>query len=248
MAVDGFLVLFVLIFLGAIAVGVFAFIQRERRRKELFALANSLGMQYSHEDPVGLLGLGFNLFRMGDGRGCESVLSGVWDGIPVHEADYWYYTERTDSKGNRSRSYVYFSIVVAEVGLMVPHVTVSRENVFTRLADGLGFRDLEFELEDFNRRFQVKAFEPEFAYKLIDARMIRWLLSTGGRFGFEVVGPHLLVYSRRVKPAEIPVLLNVMKTFRDHVPRIVWNEYGTGEAPPRPEDAAARPTTEGGER
>lgn len=210
----------------------YAYYRKQQRRQALAAFAGRYGLQYSQEDPYGLIGYGFQLFQMGDGRGCENVVSGAWQGLPVREADYWYYDQSTDSKGNRTRTYHYFSVAVAEIGLDVPYVSVRKENLFARLADHLGFRDVEFESEDFNREFQVKSKDREFAFKLVDARMIQWLLSTGGRFGFEVDGANLLTYCKRVKPDELVAVFGTSKAFADHVPSLVHTEYG---GPARPD-------------
>ncbi|TMK81669.1 MAG: DUF3137 domain-containing protein [Actinobacteria bacterium] len=156
---------------------------------------------------------------MGDGRGCENVLSGTWDGLPVREADYWYYTESSDSKGGRSKSYSYFSVVVADLDCSVPRVSISKETLLTRAAEHLGARDLDFESEEFNRMFKVTAQDPQVAYQLIDPRMMNWLLSTGGAFGFEVAG-------HRRRPTELIPLFGSAQLFRDHIPRLVRTEYG----------------------
>lgn len=214
----------------------FAIYLKKKRRQALAAFAARFGLQYSAEDPFGLLEYGFRLFRLGEGRGCENVLWGDWHDMPIKEADYWYYTESTDSKGHRSKSYKHFSVVIIDVEATLPPVSIQKENVFTRMADHLGFRDLEFESEEFNRRFQVKGTDRQFAYKLVDARMIRWLLGTEGDVGFESSGSALLAFSRRRKPTELVELLGMAGTFRRHVPRLVWSEYGTNASPTQPDD------------
>ncbi|HEY3210863.1 MAG TPA: hypothetical protein VGL18_13945, partial [Actinomycetota bacterium] len=167
-------------------------------------------------------------------RGCENVVWGEWHGLTVKEADYWYYTESTDSEGHTSRSYHRFSVVLSDLPAFLPRVSIEKEKLLTRLADALSFHDIDFESEDFNRLFQIRAADREFAYKLIDARMIRWLLSTHGSFGFEVNGPNLLVWCGRLRPTGLVPLLGSAALFRDHIPRLVWNEYGTG-SPASPE-------------
>jgi hypothetical protein len=107
---------------------------------------------------------------------------------------------------------------------MVPQVSVRPEGLMSRLADHMGFRDLQFESEGFNRTFQVEADEREFAYQLLDARMITWLEPLEG-FGFETLGRFLLVWSDRLAPEELRALLAAAKGFRDRVPRMVWNRY-----------------------
>ena len=226
--------IFVLILVAVAAGVIYAFVQKQKRREALaiFALQNKL--DYSRADPFDLTDYAFHLFGLGDGRGCENVVWGDWHGLSVKEADYWYYTESTDSEGHTSRSYHHFSVVLADLPATLPRVSIEKEKLLTRLADALSFHDIDFELEEFNRRFQIRAADREFAYKLIDARMMRWLLSTQGSFGFEVNGPSLLVWCGRLRPTGLVPLFGSAALFRDHIPRLVWSEYGTG-SPASPE-------------
>jgi hypothetical protein len=219
----------ILIFVGFIALVIaaawFAWQAKKKRRLAFQTFASQYGLQYSAEDPFSMLSYAFQLFQRGDGRGVENVVWGAWQGVPVKACDYWYYTESTDSKGHTSRSYRHFSAVVVDVTLAVPPVSIQREGFMTRLADHIGLRDIDFESEQFNRAFNVKAQDREFAFKLVDARMMHWLLSTED-FGFEVVGPWLLVFTGRRKPTELVPVLGTAKGFYEQVPRLVWNEYG----------------------
>jgi hypothetical protein len=231
------IVFFILIMAGVAAIGYLSWRSKQKRREALALFAVQRGFEFSRTDPFDLIGSDFHLFRMGDGRGCENVLWGMWQELPVREADYWYYTETSDGKGHRSRTYHHFSVVVAEMGCALPDVTMEREDVSSWVAGHLGFHDIEFESERFNRMFKVKAQDREFAYQLLDARMINWMLSTGGDFGFEVNGPSLLVWSDRRRPTELIPLLGCAKMFCEHIPRLVWTEFGT--TPARPDDSAS---------
>lgn len=150
-------VLVPLLFVGVIALIIYAFVRARKRREDLFAFATHRGWGYARTDPFGMVNLGFSLFRKGEDRGCENVMWGTHQQMAFKEADYWYYTESTDSKGHTSRSYSYLSVCLVDVGAWLPRVSISRENVFTRLADHLSFRDIEFESGEFNKEFQVKA-------------------------------------------------------------------------------------------
>jgi hypothetical protein len=223
----------ILIVLGIALIIWYGWYATKKRREGLARTAAHLGMQYAEGDPFNLLSLPFVLLRRGAGRGCENVLWGTWEGMDVKEFDYWFYTESRDSKGNRTRSYSYFSCLSTEVTATVPHIAISRESFFGRLADGLGFRDFEFELEEFNRAFQVKGPERKFASDLIDQRMMRWLLASEKGWSFEFSGTHLMCFSRRRKPTELMPLFETLKSFRQQIPRVVWNLYGSdpGENP-----------------
>jgi hypothetical protein len=220
-------VLVIVLVLVLVGLGIwYSYYRKQKRRQELAAFAGQYGFVYSPNDAQGLVGYPFHLFSRGDGRGCENTLTGAWQQMPAVEADYWYYDESTDSQGHRSKSYHYFSVVVAQMGVETPAVSVEKENLLTRLADHVGLHDIEFESEDFNREFNVKSSDREFAFKILDARMMQWLLGTGGTFGFEVAGPWLLVYCKRLPPMGLVPLFGTAKGFTDHIPQLVRTEYG----------------------
>lgn len=219
--------LLIVLAIGAvIAAFVGGWYLKKRRREELARVAAQLGLEYSTEDVHGCLGLPFALLRKGDGRGTENELWGTWQGMPLREFDYWYYEESTDSKGHRTRSTYRFSCAVTEIDAACPPLTLGRENLFSRIADAIGLDDIEFELDDFNRAFNVKSGDRKFAFDFVDQRMMRWLLDADGAFSFEASGRWLLVSSRRRRPADLIPLLGTLRQFRDQVPRVVYDLYG----------------------
>jgi len=199
---------------------------KKKRREELAIAAKQLGLQYSAQDTFNCLALPFGLFDKGDGRGTENVLWGGWQGLDLREFDYWYYEESTDSEGHTSKSYSHFSCVVTQIPMSSAPLSVTRESIFTRFADHVGLRDIEFESERFNREFNVKSKDRKFANDVIDARMMQWLLESGERYAFEMNGPYVLTYCKRIKPLELTPLLGTLKAYVDHVPRVAYSLYG----------------------
>jgi hypothetical protein len=204
---------------------------KAKRRAAFQAFALQHGLEYAQGDPFGLLGWPFDLLRRGDGRGIDHVVWGNWRKTAVQAFDYWYYTETTDSKGHRSRSYRRFSCVVIEVPAAFPHLTMAREGVFTRLADHLGMEDIEFESPEFNRRYNVKARDRKFAYVLIDGRMLEWLVGFDQGWAFEVMGNRVLAYGPRVKPSGLLGLIGTAVMFRERIPSVAWSLYPVTGAP-----------------
>jgi hypothetical protein len=198
---------------------------KKKRQQELAFAARQLGLGFSLNDPFDTLSEPFPLLEKGDGRGVENVMWGTWQGMECREFDYWYYDETTDSKGNRSRSYHRFSCVLSPVAAACSPLGIDRENVLTRLGDHLGFRDIEFESEDFNRAFTVRSPDRKFASDLVDARMIEWLLAHGEGFRFDVAGDRVLVSSRKRAPTDLVPLLGTMQGFIQHIPRVVFTLY-----------------------
>ena len=90
--------------------------------------------------------------------------------------------------------------MVADLAATVPYVSVQKKGLLTNAAEHLGMHHIDFESEDFNRKFRVTALDKESAVKLIDAGMIQWLLSTGAEFAFAVGGCNLLVSCTSSQP------------------------------------------------
>lgn len=215
----------------ALAGASFSRVRKARRRAGIAAFARTHGFRYSSRDPFGLLyDYNFPLLETGDGRACENVVWGEWKGLAFRETDYWYYQEVSNRKGSVG-AYRHFNAVVVDVPLYLPRVTVDPEGIASILAGGIGWRDIQFESGDFNRRFRVRAEDPEFAFKLIDARMMHWMLSTQEGFGFQFYGSAILVWSRRRRPHDLFPLIGTAKELHDHIPRLVWREYTTGTRP-----------------
>ena len=153
------------------------------------------------------------------------MLAGRWQDLPVKEADYWYST-RESFGGQVGRYRSYFSIVVVDLAATMPYVSVQAKNLSTREDAHLGMHQIDFEPEDFNRKFSVTAPDKEFAIKLIDAGMIQWLMFTGGEFAFDLGGCNLLVSCGQLPVTGLARLFDAATGFIDHIPPVVWAEYG----------------------
>lgn len=220
---------FVLVFvLGLTAIGAvawFGYVAKKKRREGFALMAMQLGLEYSMEDPFGTLGEPFAFFEKGDGRGVENVMSGAWQGLDVRLFDYWYYEESTDSKGNTSRTYYRFDCVIVPVEAGCPRLSITHEDLGTRLANALSFHDIRFESEAFNRAFYVRSSDAKFANDLVDARMMEWLMQHADGFSFETAATELLCYQKKVGPEEVIPLLGTAKAFREHIPQVVYSLY-----------------------
>lgn len=228
--VDAFAALIPVLALGvmamAVVVAVYTWRKKAQRREALALWGAKRGLAFSAEDPHRTLSLPFRLFRCGDGRGVENVLSGTWEGLPIRLADYWYYDESHDSQGRSSRSYEHYSIALMPIEATLPPVRIEHENAFTRLVSAVGLKDVEFESGEFNRRFRVNAEDREFAFKLLDARMMEWLLATASGHCYEVSGSWVLAYCGQAQPPTLATLAKALQGFVQQVPRLVWADYG----------------------
>jgi hypothetical protein len=200
--------------------------RQERRRIARFTeFAAKHGLDYSPEDPFGLVDQRFGIFRRAEEQRCANVLSGEWKGLRIRYADYEYWV-----RGKRAQT-SYRSILLFDLPLDAPHTAIRRENVLTRAADAAGVEDIDFESEEFNRTYRVSSEDPEFARALVDARMMAWLLDEAKHSGFELLGSTALVYYFLFSdPNDLEWFLDRAIGFRDHVPRVVWRPSASPEA------------------
>jgi hypothetical protein len=210
-----------------ILVAVAGYYARKRRILLWQQTAAGLGLQYSTEDPFDLVDMPFDLFSRGEGRGTENVLWGTKDGLEVKAFEFWDYTQTTDGQGHSSRSYEHFSCALLPTPVVCPHTAIAPEGFFSRIGRALGFHDIEFESEDFNKAMKVTSADPKFANYLVDSRMMEWLLANKG-WQFELSGQSLLTYCGRVKPPEIASVIAASQGFHEHIPRVIDETFKEG--------------------
>ena len=203
------------------------FLAKKRRREEFFALSVKLGLRYDQGDPLNTVDLPFDLFQRGDRRGVENTLYGETGEMRVRLFDYYFVETHSDGKGTSSTTYP-FSCALGEIDADCPHFVLEKEGFLSSLARGLGFRDIETESEEFNRAFKVSSDDRRFAFAMLDPRMMAWLMDEGGIAQYEVMGPLVLCYVKRIKPPEYENLLEVLRRFRTHVPDVVASLYPRG--------------------
>jgi hypothetical protein len=95
-----------------------------------------------------------------------------------------------------------------------------------RSAAGLGGQ--EFELEDFNRVFEVRSDDRRLASAVVDQRMMGWLLESDPALGFQLQHGWLLAWMPRLPPEELERVLTMVEGFHERIPRAVWSLYGDG--------------------
>ncbi|MEA2460776.1 MAG: hypothetical protein QOH90_953 [Actinomycetota bacterium] len=219
--------------IAILALAGYSFYAKQRRREDVSALALRHGFNFDEGDPRAMLDCDLPLFTLGDDRGIENTVWGRWKDLDVSAADYWYYTESTDSKGTRRRSYRRFSVAMMTLPAWLPTLTIQPESIFSWLADKAGFHDIDFESEEFNARFQVSSENRKFAFEFVDARIMRWLLSVDPRYGIQMRGNNIIIFAKTLRPTELFSLIGTAKELHDRIPDLVWEEYGTGRGAAR---------------
>ena len=216
--------------IGAIA--YFSWLAEKKRREALFALAVSLGCEYSIEDPLNIPSLLSNikLFTQGHSREAKNVIRGKVAGRDVLAFDFKYETTETstDSKGHTTTRDVdhWFSACLHPLECPLPYLMIRPEGLLDKVAGFFGFEDIDFESDEFSRKFQVKSDDRKFAYDVCHPQMMSWLLANAGNFSIELIDSSLvLTTGRRWSTPEFHSALCFSARFFELIPEHVWREY-----------------------
>lgn len=162
-------------FIGAIIWGIYA---GRKRRDAMTLLAEKLGLQFSHERNYNLADRYSFLdkLRQGSNQYAYNILSGSYQDHDIAAFDFHYETYSNDSKGRRQTHHHHFSFFVLSLPKYFPELTIAKEDFFSRIAQAVGYDDIDFESHEFSRRFVVRSKDKKFAYDFCNAQMIDYLL------------------------------------------------------------------------
>ncbi len=220
-----YVVVFVVVVVVVLLV-IVSMVQEQQRQDAVQAVAQQHGLTYSEGDPERVLDLPFRLLRQGDRQKVMETLYGTMDDELLTVFRLRITEESTDSDGDTSETHTYFTGAIVHVPLGgFPPIRVQPENFLTRAKDLAGFRDIEFESEEFNRQYEINSKDRRAAHAVIDAQMMEWLLGLGGGYEFEVVGNMILALTRAVDPPRTLLPFEIGRRFRAHIPEVAMSLY-----------------------
>ena len=158
-----------------------SYLSAKKRREALQALANELGWRFhpdkdtSHDEEYAH----FDIFSKGHSRVAFNTLTGSLEIDGRHfgaKAGDFRYRITSGSGKNRRTSTHTFSYLIFHLPFRTPNLVIRPEGIFDKLAGAFGFDDIDFESEQFSRKFHVKSSDRRFAYDVIHPRMIEYLL------------------------------------------------------------------------
>jgi hypothetical protein len=218
-----------LIIVGFIALivvlGILGYISAAKRREAMAALAARLGLRF---DPNKSWDIAqryrfLDKLRSGSNRYAFNILSGGYQGHDVSLFDYHYETHSTDSKGHRQTHHHYFSFFILHLPASFPELIIGSEGFFSKIAQALGYDDIDFESHEFSRKFCVRSADKKFAYDVCNARMIEYLLSNPD-LTIEIEADALAIsFGSRLTPQLIEANLNRLVTLRSLMPEYLFS-------------------------
>jgi len=219
----------IILVVGLVIVGgIFSAISRRKRMEAMTALARSLGLAFNPERDRHLAGKYkcLNKLRSGSNRYAFNVLSGSYQGHDIKAFDYHYETHSSSSKGGRRTHHHYFSFFILNLPLSCPELTIGPEGFFSKIAQAVGYDDIDFESHEFSRQFCVRSKDKKFAYDVCHARMIEYLLANDDLV-MEIENQALALYfSRRLDPALIEPNLKRLIQVRNLMPEYLMKGNG----------------------
>jgi len=213
-----------LIIVGFIALivvlGVFGYVSARKRREAMATLAARLGLSFEPNKnwDIARRYCFLDKLRAGSNRYAFNILSGNYQGHDVTIFDYHY---RTGSGKNTQHHYISFFIL--HLLASFPELVIGPEGIFSKMAQALGYDDIDFESYEFSRKFCVRSRDKKFAYDVCNARMIEYLLSNTD-LTIEIEGEALAVsFGSRLAPEQIEPNLNRLITVRSILPEYLFS-------------------------
>ena len=174
----------VVIIAGIVLVAVFAYLghlREKKRREEMSALADKLGLAFDpsadsrHDDQYAQ----FEIFRRGDSRVATNTLTGTIElfgrTCKLVTGDFRYTITSGSGKDRRTRTYS-FSYLIVHPPWDTPPLLIRPEGVWDKIKGAVGFDDIDFESDEFSRKFYVQSSDRKFAYDVVHPRMMEFLL------------------------------------------------------------------------
>jgi hypothetical protein len=227
---SGYLVM--LFIVVALALGIAAAVysaRQERKRLALYgAFAAARGLEYQPEgdDSVHEQFGDDRPFGIGHSHRANDVLSGTLDRVPVLGFTYIYKVTRSNGKSTSTTTYRW-QICAVWLPSALPWMTIQDEGIFGgAVAGALGFRDVQLESDDFNRRFRYKAADERYASALMPPRMMELMLQ--GQTGVTRIHGRILynAVEQRPLPDDIAASWDFLVRCAALIPSWVLKDYG----------------------
>lgn len=215
------------VFAALVIVGIiWSVIAAGKRRAAMAELAARLGLSFRPGKDHALAdGYSFlNKLRKGSNRYAFNILEGVYHTQRVVVFDFHYETHSHSSKGGRRTHHHYFSFFILLVPHAFPELTIAREGLLSKIAQAVGYDDIDFESADFSRTFVVRSKDKRFAYDVCNAKMMEFLLQHRD-LNIEIDGPAIaLAFTQRLTPRQIENNLTRLLWVRSLMPDYLFEK------------------------
>ena len=220
-----FMILIFVVFATLIIVGaIYSYKQQQARRLALSQLAAQHGWHFdpsndhSHDSRFSQFSIftsGKNRYAYNTTRGSLKIAGADW---PVQFGDFHYQTESNNGKRTTTHTHLLSYVILESPFLGAPDLFIRGEGFFDRIASAIGFDDIDFESSEFSRTFHVQAPRKKWAFDVLHARAIEFLMASP-RFHLEFERDAVLAAANdRLGPAELEAAIRVAGGLLDALP------------------------------
>ena len=104
-----------------------------------------------------------------------------------------------------------------------PELKISAEGVFSKIAQALGYDDIDFESHEFSRKYCVRSKDRKFAYDVCNAMMMDYLLNNQD-ISIEIeAGALAIAFGKRLDAAAIEYNLGRLVEVRELLPGYLFD-------------------------
>jgi hypothetical protein len=196
------------------------------RSKALNELARRWEVDFSREDPYNLplLLRRFQIFRVGSGN-AYNVLSGNRNGRELIAFDCGDPSRSADRETPACLSVLVIADRVRWPGLLIQQ----KPPQYNIIVDA-EFKNIHFESDEFNRRFCIQGPDRQFAYDVINAQMMEYLMANAG-WHLELYHDYLMIADGdEWNASRFEEALAMAEGFLERMPKFVWKDWRTDEA------------------
>jgi hypothetical protein len=196
-------------------------ISAHKRREAFRELAARLGLRY---EPFKSRDMAkryrfLDKLRRGYNRYAYNILSGSHKGHELILFDYHYQTG-----SGKNTQHHHFSFFILHLPVSFPELIIGPEGIFSKIAQSIGYDDIDFESHEFSRKFCVRSKDKKFAYDVCHARMIEYLLANND-LTIEIENETLAIsFNKKLKPEQIEPNLNRLIEIRSLMPEYLFPE------------------------
>ena len=219
--------IFILFGVLVIAGVIWGSIAARKRREEMAVQAARLGLSFrAGHDRALADGYSFlDKLRRGSNRYAFNIMEGAYQGHRVMVFDYHYETHSHSSKGGTQTHHHYFSFFILLAPHPFPELIIAPESLLSKIAQMVGYEDIDFESAEFSRSFVVRSKDKRFAYDICNPKMMEYLLANRD-LTLEFDGPAIaMAFTKRLAPAEIEYNLNRLVRVRSFVPEYLFDKH-----------------------
>jgi hypothetical protein len=204
------------------AVSYARFVRAQKRRPARTALAEKLGLRFDPDRDYALADRYRFLDKRRTAGGYRFAFNRFWGNYRGCEVTVFDYNcemrDRSSSKG-----YDYYSCFVLRLPRAVPKLTIVREELSSKIAQALGYDDIDFESHEFSRKFCVRSTNKRFAYDFCNARTVEYLLANDD-LNIEIDEDALaIIFNYRVDLAQIEPNLKRLVALRSLMPEYLFS-------------------------